>query len=129
MSVLISLKLDGLPPTVNHMYRTSGRYRYKTAETRMYQEHVSARLRELWNSQQQYTKPVELFIKFFTNNKKRWDIDNRVKALQDCLSIAGVIRDDTQIDELHVKREYSSEMGTEIILSEIPTKMSLEECG
>ncbi len=95
----------------------------------MYQEHVSARLRELWNSQQQYTKPVELFIKFFTNNKKRWDIDNRVKALQDCLSIAGVIRDDTQIDELHVKREYSSEMGTEIILSEIPTKMSLEECG
>lgn len=118
MSVLISLELDGLPPTVNHMYRTSGRYRYKTADTRIYQEHVTARLRELWKNQAQYTQPVELFVQFHTNNRKRWDIDNRVKALQDCLSMAGVIRDDTQIDELHVKRVYGSKMATEIILKE-----------
>ena len=116
MSVLISLELEGLPPTVNHMYRTSGRYRYKTAETKIYQEYVSAKLREQWQSQKQYTQPVELDVKFFTDNRKRWDIDNRVKALQDCLSMAGVIKDDTQIDDLHVKRIYSSKVGTEIVL-------------
>lgn len=118
MSVLISLELDGLPPTVNHMYRTSGRYRYKTAEARIYQEHVSSLLREKWNNREQYTEPVELCVTFSTNNRKRWDIDNRVKALQDCLAQAGVIQDDTQIDELHVKRIYGSKMGTELTLKE-----------
>ena len=32
MSYLLSITLDGLPPTVNHLYRTGGRHRYKTAE-------------------------------------------------------------------------------------------------
>ena len=112
------MELEGLPPTVNHMYRTSGKYRYKTSEAKLYQEYASAKFREVWQGKKSFTEPVSLSITFHTDNHKRWDIDNRVKALQDCLSIAGVIRDDTQIDRLYVERKYGSKTGTKVVLEE-----------
>ena len=60
---------------------------------------------------------MTLSILFETSNRRRWDIDNRVKALQDCLSAAGVIHEDTQIEELHMKRIHGSKMATMIILN------------
>lgn len=111
--MLLSMEFEGLPPTVNHMYRTRGRYRYKTAETREYQEAITEQIRRKWKwkNRPTYTGRAALTIIFFTNNHKRWDIDNRVKGLQDCLSMAGVIKDDTQIDELHVSRMYVPKGG------------------
>ena len=57
------------------------------------------------------TEPVCLSILFETSNRRSWDVDNRVKALQDCLSAAGVIHDDTQIEELHVKKDIWPKNG------------------
>lgn len=119
MSILLELEFEGLPPTVNHMYRTSGKYRYKTLEARQYQEYATNRIREQWQNKPVCTEPVSLSIFFETSNRRRWDIDNRVKALQDCLSAAGVIHDDTQIEELHVKREHGSKMATKIVLNRV----------
>ena len=116
MSILIELEFEGLPPTVNHMYRTSGKYRYKTLEARQYQEYAINKIREQWQNKPVCIEPVSLSILFETSNRRRWDIDNRVKVLQDCLSAAGVIHDDTQIEELHVKRTHGSKMATKIIL-------------
>ncbi len=104
ISTLIHLELEGLPPTVNHMYRTSGRYRYKTAEAREYQNKISEQMNSLWGKSETYNQPVSLEIIFETSGSRRWDIDNRVKALQDCLSMAGIIKDDMQINRLHVER-------------------------
>ena len=47
MSYLLSITLDGLPPTVNHLYRTGGRHRYKTPEGVAYQEAKVEELRLL----------------------------------------------------------------------------------
>ena len=37
--------------------------------------------------------------------RRRWDLVNRVKAVQDCLQMAGIIKDDSQITELVVRRD------------------------
>ncbi|MBQ3395904.1 MAG: RusA family crossover junction endodeoxyribonuclease [Synergistaceae bacterium] len=113
---LLDLTLDGLPPTVNHLYHSHGHVRFKSPEGKHYQNIVSNNIRSVWNNKPPYTSPVEFRISFFTNDNKRWDIDNRVKALQDCLSLAGVIRDDSQIHILHVERIHSDSKCTHISL-------------
>lgn len=112
MKELLSMELEGLPPTVNHMYRNSGHIRYKTASGRKYQERVSKSLKEVWGDKPAYSFGVELRITFETSDHRRWDIDNRVKALQDCLSLAGILKDDKQVEILHVERKSGKGMKT-----------------
>ena len=120
--MLLDMEFEGLPPTVNHMYRMHGRYKFKTSEARSYQERITAQIREAWQDKTTYKGRAALTIIFFTNNHKRWDIDNRVKALQDCLNMAGVIGDDTQIDTLQVFRKYVKD-GKDL------THLTLSEAG
>ena len=108
MKRLMKLELDGLPPTVNHSYEKRGRRLYKSPECRKYQEGVSEKLHKEWGNRKRYAGPVELRITFYTKDQRRWDIDNRVKALQDCLSYGGVIQDDSQIRTLHVERRQGT---------------------
>lgn len=111
MSYLLSIILDGLPPTVNHLYRTGGRHRYKTAEGAAYQEATAAEMRaqrEMLPARRcvgPYLGPVALHIVMTSRTRRRWDLDNRVKAVQDCLQMAGIIKDDSQITELVVRRD------------------------
>ena len=111
MSYLLSITLDGLPPTVNHLYRTRGRHRYKTPEGVAYQEATAAEMRTqrealpARNCRGPYLGPVALHIVMTSRTQRRWDLDNRIKAVQDCLQMAGIIKDDSQITELVVRRE------------------------
>ena len=102
--VIFQVDIGGLPPTVNHLYRTSrGGGRYKTQEGKKWQRDASAIMRGAWKGAP-YVWDVELCIDFFTADKRRWDIDNRVKALQDCLAMGGVLKDDRQVMRLIVQR-------------------------
>lgn len=121
MSVLISLEIEGLPPTVNHLYRNYRHWRYKTAAGRKYQEEVSRLLQKTWRPHLPYEESVELRIIFTANNRRKWDVDNRVKALQDCLSMAGVLKDDRQVEILHVERKYGVKNITYIEVLSIDT--------
>ena len=116
MTVLLGLELEGLPPTVNMMYRGLHGHRYKTKDTLIYQSEVVSRLREAYGECPPLEGRVGLFIIFTTSSRRRWDIDNRVKALQDCLAPAGVIHDDTQVDLLHVERVHGDFNLTEVRL-------------
>lgn len=111
----LDIKLMGLPPTVNHMYRTGYKTRFKVLEVREYQQYVIGQLRQVWAGRETLNGRLGMRIIFTTDDKRRWDIDNRVKAVQDCLSIAGVIRDDSQLDELHIERCYGNEKSTRMI--------------
>ena len=121
MSEILILELEGLPPTVNHLYRNFRGRRYKTTSGRKYQERTAELIRREWKNQLACKQPIELRITFITCDRRKWDIDNRVKALQDCLSMAGVIEDDRQINILHVEREYGSRTATLIEVNTIDT--------
>ena len=123
---LIKLEIEGLPPTVNMMYRGLHGHRFKTSKTLEYQNYIANKLRKLWQGKRPYDGRAELFITYHTYSHRRWDVDNRLKALQDCLSLAGVIKDDSQIDTLIVKRVFELEKQrdrTVLILSELDNEL------
>ena len=119
MTRLLNIEIDGLPPSVNAMYRTSNSsVRYKRAEVSHWQDKVSKQMRQEWNDPYPYDGKVQVHIIFSVENNRRWDIDNRVKALLDCLMKGGVIEDDSQIWGLFVERVKGEQRSTQIVLEE-----------
>ena len=114
----VEFHIDGLPPTVNNYYiRTPNRV-CRRAEAREWQEAAIAELAARWGKREAYRGAVELHIIFEVKTKRKWDIDNRIKPLQDCLEHAGVIANDSQVESLHVKRKYGKQVKTHIILED-----------
>ncbi|WP_297455999.1 RusA family crossover junction endodeoxyribonuclease [Persephonella sp.] len=57
------------------------------------------------------TQEVEIFYTFYFPDRKKRDVDNRLKILNDCLEEAGVIADDNLITDGHFKKRVSKEKG------------------
>ena len=103
---IFEIVLEGLPPTVNHLYRTArDGTRYKTKAGRRWQQETASIMRLAW-MRPPYEGDVELRLAFQTADRRRWDIDNRVKAVQDCLQLGGVLKDDRQVLRLFVGRDF-----------------------
>lgn len=99
---MISLTLP-MPPTVNHAYgvRRGGGKFIKPAGVKFRQdvaEIVAAAGHKTLEGR------VTLFAAIHPADRRRQDLDNRSKLLQDALTHAGVWLDDEQIDELHLVR-------------------------
>lgn len=108
MTTLADLEISCLPPSVNHIWRACGRAVYKTKAAKDWQNtairliDADRRRRGIFTP---YGGKVTLRLQICTKTKRRLDIDNRVKAVQDCLAPAGVIKDDSQVWELYVRRD------------------------
>ena len=115
MRKLLEVELRGLPPTLNHLYRTARNgTRYKTVMGKLYQDYATLLLRQEWHEQARYPGSVELRLTLTSGRRRKWDLDNRVKALQDCLELAGIIEDDAQIEVLHVERATGKSSSTRL---------------
>ena len=113
---LVEVNLNGLPPTVNQMYRNAGTHiRYKTKKTREYQEYAVKAIKEARRIPCTFTGRVALEVHLHVADKRKWDIDNRLKVLQDCLQMAGVIKDDSQIDSIIADRVDTSDEACTVI--------------
>lgn len=111
-----------LPPSVNS-YRTIFRGRMGISKAgREFKAKVSDYVAE-YRVPKLGTERIEMKVVLYPRDKRKQDIDNRIKALWDALTDAGVFDDDEQIDILHIERGEIKKGGGCLVYIEILDKM------
>ena len=112
---MVTLELP-FPPTANTYYRTVRMGKLcrviLSNRGRKYKEEVARELTIIQNDNQtRYdelpflpTDRLAVDIRLFAPNRRKYDIDNRIKPLLDALAYAVVYPDDEAIDEITVHR-------------------------
>lgn len=104
-----------LPPSVNHYWGQHGHRRYVSKAGVAFKKQVSDYVIE-------YRVPklgiarLEFQVTLYPKDKRKQDIDNRIKALWDALADAGVFDNDEQIDILIVNRGEIKKGGGCLVL-------------
>jgi Holliday junction resolvase RusA-like endonuclease len=113
-----------LPPTVNHYLKSSGYRRYLSKEAIEFKKQVADYVSE-YKIPKLGDARLEMHITIYFANKRRQDLDNRVKSLWDSLgsSGAGVFNDDSQIDILFLQRGEIKKGGGCLVMIEILDKI------
>lgn len=127
---MITLSLP-LPPSVNHYWRhlTKGPLAGRTLiseEGRKYRKsvltHCFAVNRSEWPVQDRISVDIELNPPDY----RRRDLDNSLKALLDALQHAGLYKDDSQIDDLRIRRgKVSAVPGVKVTISQLTNQGTL----
>jgi crossover junction endodeoxyribonuclease RusA len=85
------------PPSINHAYGYAGKRKYLKKEGHAFRLATTEAAIE---AQAKISGRLAIFIALYPPTKRKFDIDNRIKAVQDALQLAGVFLDDEQIDTI-----------------------------
>ena len=94
------------PPSANTYYRNFNGRMVLSENGRKYRQQVADVLMACYPGagRKQFGR-LAMFASLYPPNRRKFDCDNRIKALQDALQYAGVFDDDEQIDALAIFRE------------------------
>ena len=98
---MIKLKLP-LPNSANTHWRHGRGITYLSKQGRDYRYLVANVVKDA--NIKPFTGRLFVEVLIYPRDKRKMDIDNRIKPLLDALQHAGAFLDDSQIDELHVYR-------------------------
>ena len=117
MSELVCVTVAGIPESVNHIWRaTKGGNHYKTAKARDFETLLINVLRKQHAGRPACDGAVRLTVEITRKTRRRYDLDNRIKSVQDCLAPAGIICDDSQVVELVARKTRGEEDTTTVIV-------------
>lgn len=100
------------PPSVNHVWRRVGSKTLLSAQGRAYREAVGQHclMHKIANTRLSGRLSVKILVN--PPDRRRRDIDNLTKVPLDALTHAGVWDDDSQIDELYIRRNAVTSGGS-----------------
>jgi crossover junction endodeoxyribonuclease RusA len=107
-----------LPPSVNHYWGTHGHRRFVSKAGVLFKESVSDYVAE-YNVPKLGKARLQMQVTLHPRDRRKQDIDNRIKALWDALADAGVFDNDEQIDVLIIQRGEIKKGGGCLVLIEI----------
>jgi crossover junction endodeoxyribonuclease RusA len=111
-----------LPPSVNHYWGTHGHRRYVSKAGVLFKKQVSDYVIE-YRVPKLGAARLEMKVVLFPKDRRKQDIDNRIKALWDALADAGVFDNDEQIDVLMVERGEIKKGGGCLVIIDILDKI------
>ena|ERR1700679_3309758 len=106
------------PPSVNHYWRRNGSRYYVSSEGQAYRNSLYSICAPYRGVFERLAR-LSLIIEAYPPDRRRRDLDNLIKAVQDSLQYAGIYEDDSQIDFLAIKRNNSKDNKIIITLSVI----------
>lgn len=107
------------PPSVNNYIRRAANRSYMTKQGKAFRGEVCDTIlgEETLGT---LTGRLAVFIELIPPDRRKRDIDNHVKAVLDAMIAAGVMNDDSQVDELQVKRLHVEAPGAcDVTITEI----------
>jgi crossover junction endodeoxyribonuclease RusA len=111
-----------LPPSVNHYWGQHGHRRYVSKAGVAFKSQVSDYVIE-YRVPKLGTARLAMTVVLFPKDRRKQDIDNRIKALWDALADAGVFDNDEQIDTLFIERGEIKKNGGCRVLIDILDKI------
>lgn len=90
-------------PSVNSLYRPFRNRVILSRKGRAWYKENLPKIKAQWN-RAPLTGPVRVKIQLYPPDRRRRDLDNALKAPCDCLTKAGVWRDDSQVVELSIAK-------------------------
>lgn len=107
-----------MPPTINHYYGQSGKRKFISDAGKKFRAKVQEIVAQAGHAT--IEGRVMFAVSIHPSSKRKQDLDNRLKPLQDALTLAGVWIDDEQIDVLHVVRREVVKGGyVTVIITEL----------
>jgi len=107
-----------LPPTINSYYGFQGSRRFVKPAGLAFRKLVADIVSEA--GYKTLESRLSMFVAIYPADRRKQDIDNRIKSLADALTHAGVWLDDEQLDELTiVRREVIKPGQVKIVITEI----------
>ena len=111
-----------LPPSVNHYWGQHGHRRYVSKAGVAFKALVSNYVIE-YRVPKLGTARLAMTVVLFPKDRRKQDIDNRIKALWDALADAGVFDNDEQIDVLIIHRGEIKKGGGCLVYLDIIDKI------
>ena len=101
--LLLEAVIPGLPPSVNGLWKVRPRGLYKSHAARQWQHDAVWLMKSAAGLPvATFGGPVSYLLLLLASTGRKSDADNRVKAFQDCLQMAGIIADDCQVKDHRV---------------------------
>lgn len=101
--LIVAARFPGLPPSVNNIWKIKSRGIYKSPDAKKWQADALWILRGAREDRSvAYEDEVCYLLALLPATARRFDCDNCVKSLQDCLQLAGIIKDDSQVKDHRV---------------------------
>jgi crossover junction endodeoxyribonuclease RusA len=98
MNTLVELTAP-FPPSVNTVYAVYRGRKILSTKGRKYKEEV---LKLLGTERASLKGPIKCTYTFYRGDRRRYDISNYVKVIEDCLTECKYWVDDSQVIEIHI---------------------------
>lgn len=102
------------PPSVNSYWRANGHRRYISKEGVEFTKSVNLIVKES-NFESFGENKIAVSVEIHPRSKRKFDLDNTLKAILDALMKAGMYNDDSQIDYIEIVRKEAVDGGKAVV--------------